>query len=297
MKFGGCPSPIWPDGRLTSLPIPHNWPTVTPAYGAPYNTTYGDVRIYGGNCSAGDALALLGRGHHWRQRLAHLDPDLWDGALVNSATGQANRPGGWQPLFGQVKAAQGHLRKQKVGRGDLFLFFGLFQKTEIKGDDASFRFVGDPLHVIFGYLRIGDIWPSAPPPQGWPGGLPGNMRNHPHALTNYGPSNTIYAAAPSENRANHWQAGAFTHFHQDLLLTAPGCSHHIWQLPAWMHPFDPPSPPRRFLTYHEKQRSRWQLHGGHVLLASAYPGQEFVLHCDDYPPARRPDPAEHPLAS
>lgn len=79
----------------------------------------------------------------------HLDPDIFKNAI--------HREPNWRPLFGQVDAAQGHLQKQDVRRDDLFLFFGSFRKT--RNDDGKLAY--DPhekeMHVIFGYLQIGDI--------------------------------------------------------------------------------------------------------------------------------------------
>jgi len=56
---------------------------------------------------------------------AHLDPDL-------DAASRRREPG-WRPLLGQHGAAQSHLCNESVGPGDLFLFFGLFRRTEQRG--------------------------------------------------------------------------------------------------------------------------------------------------------------------
>ena len=42
------------------------------------------------------------------------------------------------PLFGQVGAAQGHLIKQKVSEGDIFLFFGWFRPVETELGDFKY---------------------------------------------------------------------------------------------------------------------------------------------------------------
>jgi hypothetical protein len=79
----------------------------------------------------------------------HLDPDLDKGATA--------RPEGWLPAFGQNSSAEGHLRKQRVAVGDLFLFFGWFRKAEQV--DRKWHYVpGAPdRHVIYGYMQIGEI--------------------------------------------------------------------------------------------------------------------------------------------
>jgi hypothetical protein len=79
---------------------------------------------------------------------AHLDPDLSPSTLP--------RPAGWRPLFGQVDRAQGHLRNQGVGPGDLFLFFGLFSPTSrLPGGRLRYAGQRDWIHVLWGWLEGG----------------------------------------------------------------------------------------------------------------------------------------------
>ncbi len=122
---GGCPSPIFPDGTMISLPIPDKRSPVR----------YRDLTWRGRNL--GDVVEALARGKVKRTFGAHLDPDLRRGAL--------RRPAGWRASLGQIGAAQGHLRKQRVVPGDLFLFWGLFRAV-----DADLRWAGRPEHRILG---------------------------------------------------------------------------------------------------------------------------------------------------
>ena len=92
-KFGGGASPIV-DGRPLSLPIP----------GANQETTTYAER------GLADAVAIAARGRIGGSHACHDDP-MFDGLRC------------W---LGQVSAAQGHLRNQGVGPGDIFLFCGLF---------------------------------------------------------------------------------------------------------------------------------------------------------------------------
>ena len=98
---GGVPSPIFPDGRMLSLPIPDNIKS---------GTKYVDI-FYNGK-SLGpliEQLASKVKSH------AHLDPDLVKESLQS-------REDGWHPIFGQSGAAQGHLHNNDISTGDLFLF-------------------------------------------------------------------------------------------------------------------------------------------------------------------------------
>src|SRR5262249_14411799 len=111
------------------------------------------------------------------------------------------------------------------------------------------------------------------------GALPEYARSHPHAAADYGPSNTIYAAA--EGARARFGAGAFDGYDPRLVLTAPGATRSVWRLPAWFYP----APPRPPLSYH-RDPSRWRSAGGHVTLETVAKGQEFVLDADHYPEAQ-----------
>ena len=113
---GGGPSPIV-DGRPLSLPIPD-----TKGFS---RTTYGDLGL-------GEYAAQASRGKLGARDLCHHDPMFrQDGTCV----------------FGQHSAAQTHLERHGVGRGDVFIFFGLFADEETR----------EPHHRIFGYLRVEEI--------------------------------------------------------------------------------------------------------------------------------------------
>ena len=134
---GGCPSPIFPDGTMLSLPIPDKGSPV------PYREL-----VYRGINVGRLIVDLTGDAKRLRH-YGHLNPDL-DHHLYPRAVG-------WRPLFGQTGVAQGHLRNQNVQVGDLFLFFGLFRPTEHL--DGRWRFVKHvhARHVLWGWLQIGEI--------------------------------------------------------------------------------------------------------------------------------------------
>ena len=106
-KNGGVPSPILEDGTLISLPIPNN-----------DDLTYDQISA--GDYNLGKLVNDLTNGKIKETAQAHLDPDL---NIVSR-----NREAGWRPLFGQAKAALTHLAR--VGKGDLFLFFGWFREAK-----------------------------------------------------------------------------------------------------------------------------------------------------------------------
>jgi hypothetical protein len=118
-ESGKVPSPILPDRRLISLPIPF----------AGEQTTFANVDVFGRSAAAilselrpsGYKFKDEAAARAWAAVPAHLDPDLRAGAVP--------RPAGWRPLFGQDGAAQTHLANQRVGIGDLFLFYGWFKET------------------------------------------------------------------------------------------------------------------------------------------------------------------------
>ncbi|QKE40291.1 MAG: hypothetical protein HO274_02300 [Ferrovum myxofaciens] len=265
-QYGGVPSPILPDGRVVSLPIPSS----------------GDLQRLGVLRAEGIDLGVLTADlTHNRidaQTAVHVDPDLHGPALARASA--------WRPAFGQIAAAQGHLQKQGVGPGDLFLFFGWFRKVE--RIDGVWRYVpGSPdMHTLFGWLQVGEVLPVTGRVDevlnchSW-------LREHPHiaAADRFSSTNnTIYVAAESlclgGTNTGHPGGGIFERFIPSLRLTADGRKRSCWRLPAWFMPVDG----RHALSYHGN-RSRWVADSDSVLLQTVAKGQEFVLDCDYYPEA------------
>jgi hypothetical protein len=132
-KYGGCASPILPDGTLVSIPIKEE--------GMPLR--YQDIDAEGvGNL--GDVVSKLAACNVSGDERVHLDPDLRKRFHGLGA-------GPWCPMFGQSDAAARHLQKQNVCSGDLFLFFGWFRKV-----DENLKFVthADDEHVVWGWLQV-----------------------------------------------------------------------------------------------------------------------------------------------
>jgi len=247
---GGVPSPIFPDGRIISLPIPDKRTDLK----------YNNIEVNGHNL--GRIVDHLTNGKVQPDSSLHLDPDLNSDHLPRSHE--------WLPLFGQTGAAQGHLRNQSVIAGDLFVFFGLFQEVEIRNGRWGFHKNTKPKHLIWGWLQIGEIvkvdnikdqldWASY----------------HPHFNRAEDDNNTLYISTRDG-------AGIFEEYSECRQLTAPEApSPTHWELPAWFFPYES----RPVLTYHGKM-DRWQRKEENVLLKSASRGQEFILQTEHYPEAK-----------
>ena len=138
---GGGASLITTNNDLISLPIPDD-----PGVGHP--TSYNQISSAAGNL--GPIVSTLTNGKIRGTDLAHLDPDL-DKCSLSRA------PGNWAPAFGQRdKAAAPHLDNYNVGVGDLFIFFGWFCRYDLTAGKPIKGAVD--LHVIFGWLQIGNVF-------------------------------------------------------------------------------------------------------------------------------------------
>lgn len=261
---GGCPSPIFPDGSLYTLPIPDPKSTVR----------YGDLHHAG--FDIGGLVEDLTRGTYSPDHTAHLDPDMHVDALP--------RLPGWTPLLGQTGAAQGHLRKQGVVEGDLLLFFGLFRKVEKVNGHWRFVRSAPPQHILWGWLSIGHIVAVDTLSDG---ALPW-ARYHPHFQVGPDAANTLYIASDRlalDNRKSALPgAGIFPELKPELVLTRPESSRpSAWRLPHFFYPQAGRAP----LSYHTRME-RWQeaSAGGDsefCNLQCAARGQEFVLDTGEYP--------------
>lgn len=243
---GGHASPILPDGKMLSLPIPSALDTLG----------YDEIAAPGGKCLQWiiDELAanarITGKG-------AHLDPDLLRRARP--------RLPGWRPTLGQISAAATHLQNQEVSVGDLFLFYGWFRHAEQAGDGLRFRRGSNGYHVIFGYLEIGEIL-IAPAHTD----LPAWLHDHPHAAPSRMAkmTNTIYVAARKSSFHPKYPGAGVFKFDNRNVLTKKGQSRSRWNL-------DPALFQNVKISYHSE--AAWR--DGYF---QSYPrAQEYVIHADD----------------
>lgn len=258
---GGCPSPIFPDGRMLSLPIPDR------------NSLTRYEQISWSEFDLGKVVSDLTKGRVRPDHFAHLDPDLDRGSLT--------RQEGWQPAFGQTGSAQGHLRNCGVQEGDLFLFFGLFRNICFDSGVLEWQLHSTRRHVIWGWLQIGKVIAMDDCDKSeylW-------ADRHPHFHRPADRNNTLYVGRSKLDLAcsnrQYPGSGIFRTFFKELQLTElNSASPGDWRLPAWFYPEgDKPA-----LTYHTDLK-RWERLSQFSKLKAVDRGQEFVLDCARYPEA------------
>lgn len=252
--YGGYPSPIFPDGKMVSLPIPEAgsgiWYCDIQALG---NSKYSELIT--GLC--GDQIHMPGTGKVPVEKFeCHLDPDIDRKVLDRSV--------GWRGIMGQAGAAQTHLENHNIGKGDIFLYFGWFRHVEPYNDEFRYsRLDRAGAHVLYGYMeveRVEKIGDSKP--EEW-------MEYHPHigGLKSRKANNTIYIGRETLSMNPQLLGyGVFT-FSEKLKLTMDGESRSRWKLPSFFRDTT--------VSYHSN--SSWK--DGYF--QSAMIGQEFVVSCTD----------------
>lgn len=238
---GGQPNPIMPDGTLLSLPIPSG------NYDHVY--TYSSLNWKG--MSYYDIIhSLKPRTKRRPEEFCHLDPDLRRNAC--------GRIPGWKPAFGQVDAALAHLRNNKVSIGDLFLFFGWFRETEIIDGRIEYVKGAPDLHIIYGYMQIGEIIENKDQTPHW-------LEKHPHYYYDNlwaKNSNAIYLPSDVLSFMPVMKGCDVLNYRQDRVLTKEGMSRGCWDLPDFFKEIP--------ITYHPHP---WK----DKYFKSAGRGQEFVM--------------------
>ena len=156
---GGMPS-YKKDETLISFPIPSQINTLT---------TYNDLNL-------GKDIQDLSNNKIKSTDTCHFDPNLDYGE------------------FGQVGAAQTHLKNNNVKVGDLFLFWGWFRETLTVNKKTVFS-KDDPGHYrFFGWMQIGEIIHLGEDPSWYLKEEPNSM-SHPHTIGSWGDNNTLYLAS------------------------------------------------------------------------------------------------------
>ena len=209
----------------------------------------------------GNLVEDLTGGKIGRDRPCHLDPDI--------VTGSVARLPGWRGALGQVAAAQGHLKRQAIADGDLFLFWGIFRHAVRR--DGRWKFEGRPEHRIFGWLQIGKIvhlgsdGSHAVETHPW-------IKDHPHARSGWTESNTLYIASETLHiEGRHLSLPGWGHLHSGYRMTAEQSDSKyrpsLWNAPRWLNPLHGGVG----MTYHDTAE-RWS----ESTLQVAARGQEFV---------------------
>jgi hypothetical protein len=245
--YGGYPSPILPNNKMVSLPIPlEDSLRYT-------DLKTSDLTYYDLMSDLNSKIKFKGGWHNLnRETRCHLDPDIHKNAI--------ERDPGWKPCFGQIDSAQSHLENQEVSKDDLFLFFGWFKKTIDHNGKLEFDPGEKGMHTIFGYFQIGDVENVD-----LKFDVPNWMAYHPHTSKNRrnNKTNTIYVARDNLS----WNgslpgAGRFI-FNYNLMLTKQGLSRSKWNLPDCFREAE--------ISYHDE--NSWK--DGYF--QSAAKGQEFVV--------------------
>jgi hypothetical protein len=243
-SYGGRPSPILPNGKMISFPIPVG-----------NIRRYSDLRL-NVNETYYNLIQQLGITTINEQSFCHVDPDIYREIL--------DRPKGWKPAFGQVDAAELHLRNQSIGEGDLFLFFGKFCNTQcVQGKYIYYPNKNQDFHALFGYLQIGEIL-RGNKLSSWPG-------KHPHTEEEYllkNPTNTIYVARDRLSWNSSIPGAGTFNFKEELRFTRQGTRRiSEWDLPRSIFG-------NVKISYHPDP---WR---DSYFQSAAHPGQEFVIRDD-----------------
>ncbi|MDP2852698.1 MAG: hypothetical protein Q8O28_00475 [Smithellaceae bacterium] len=259
---GRKPSPILPDGRMLSFPIPDSQSSIR----------YEDIHWQEYNL--GSLVSDLTNGRKPASHFAHLDPDINRYSLPRHSE--------WKPIFGQTGAAQGHLQKNGVQADDIFLFFGLFRNTLTRNGKFLWD-KGSPLrHILWGWLQIGHVLKidsCKPSDYKW-------AEYHPHFHRSSDKNNTLYVASKylsllGLSLPKQDGAGVFQRYSKSLVLTAQDAkTPSQWELPEWFYPRNGKCP----LTYHSNL-TRWQQTKRGTKLNTVGRGQEFILDTNYFPEA------------
>lgn len=236
---GGIASPILPDGTLLSLPIPDKTA----------RTTYKKLS-YKGQSLANIICQLCPKFDFSNNQTCHLDPDIYEDIEGRTATSE------WKPAFGQHGISAAHLDKMGVGEGDIFLFYGMFQKTMYRSDKTLCFVRNDPIvHIIYGYIKVGEILREEQEISRyfW----------HPHSVNANRPNNRLYLPDTY---------GTFQ-YDDSLVLTKRGQDNRrLWALPAFFS--------KGGISISWQGDNRPTLKDGYAELNSSCRGQEFVITTD-----------------
>lgn len=205
--YGGKSSPILPDGRLISLPIPQSDGLCS----------FRELKV-DDNLSFEELFNALGY-EAMIDAKCHLDPDIYPKAL------QIRMPG-WKPSLGHTEQ-QSHLSSHGFSVGDIFLFYGMFRKTAL---DFKRNIVWDKKdkqkkHIMWGYLEVGEILPVRQGTQ-----CPEWLERHPHTCPHHrvASGNTIYISSYFLTMDQSLPGAGVFKYSDDLTLTKDGLSLTKW---------------------------------------------------------------------
>lgn len=253
-SWGGHPGIILPDKTMLYYPIPGDededrYSDIIGPDGVPMDI--GMKRFYQ------SILYQDCRSEITDQTHCHMDPDLDSRAK--------RRLPGWRGAFGQADAAQTILAKAGVGEGDLFLFFGWYQKWSLDRNETYIHEKGSDIHCIYGYMEIDDVIYTRGNDH-----IPEWLSDHPHVLARRLERNTncIYIAKEKLSWNNNQAGFGLLSYSKKRVLTKEGMTRSRWDLPDFFH--------NVVITYHSAHS--WK--DGYF--QSAHRGQEFVIEENPY---------------
>ncbi|MCB5272211.1 MAG: hypothetical protein LHW56_10250 [Candidatus Cloacimonetes bacterium] len=274
-SFGGVASPVFTqDGKFLSLPIPLNSPE---AERLGYDVSYNDLNLHGHNY--GHLVQDLSRNKRRNQlsgdMLVRLGLDLLKDVYPK-------RDKAWRPLLGQLGSAQGHLKKQGIGTGDIFLFFGLYNWVKKENGLYSYEKGEKPFHLLWGWFQVEDVIDLDRPGdkiQDW-------MSHHPYFYMPGVKGKALYLGSrdlviDEKVIIKGGGVGIYDKYREDLRLSRQGSGKCTdWLVPTFMYSEDKTKLP----TYHQDP-GRWTKEGDRCGLKAVSIGQEFVFESEDHPGA------------
>lgn len=206
-QYGGIPSVIWPNSKeMLSFPIPVK---------SPEQGFKADELSFKGNKLSRLLMDLKYKQTKPDQNF-HFDP------MIQSLLPEVPPVG----AFGQSGSASGHLKKNHISKGDVFLFFGTFCECYWEGDKLMRYSMMNPFHAIWGFLEVDshiDIDPSQSDAEDELLKSHPYLKNHPHIQNRklYKAKNTIYIGK---------NFGTFC-YNESLRLSKNNFKKSIWELP------------------------------------------------------------------
>jgi len=182
---GGCPSLIFPDGSLFSIPIPSSKD----------DFFYSDLEFfYEGNSIQSILNDITG------EKITNGSTYQCDYSLKSQRCHYDPMPiqNGVQIVFGQAGGSESHLRKQHIEKGDIFLFYGWFKQVEKNKDSWQYKAGAKDIHLVWGWMSIGEMINLDDLPQRemvhdqYP-----NLAGHPHLAPWRNSPNRIYLSGDS----------------------------------------------------------------------------------------------------
>lgn len=246
-QYGGMPSPILPNGKLLSLPIPSDEGT----------TTYEDI-VYDGKTY----MEIMGelkpqRAEKMKGSCCHVDPDM------ENRYGDSGKD--WKPAFGQAGGAQTQLKD--ICAGDIFLFYGWFRQTEYD-ENGKLKFVRgskEDKHIIWGYMEVGKRITDEQQ-------IKNEYNHHPHSLDKYtSQNNALYIPADKLSLDNTKKGYGVFNYAPIRQLTKENHNRSEWEIPDCF---------RDVKISHHNNKS-YGFIDGKDYFKSACIGQEFILEATD----------------